>query len=251
MNRKTEAARLLCRLLELQPDDLEALKLLESLSAAVEVHSCDTNRAAVSTEVLGNRFGVGLFSFLDHVSEATLLEGNRDQLEMRQVAINGSSEPSLYLHPPAQLRFEIPTARSGRFACAIAMQPEVWNKPHAGGCEFTLLLDGREVFRKAINPTLVPADRRWHEVLLDLPARSSGSHEFIFRTQAIGTPAYSRWAVWRRPVFHWSLLPAPVPDAPHRGGRHSSAETPVLHQPRHGWQEEPNLETALSQARTS
>ena len=203
LDRKTESARLLHQLLYQEPDDIQALELLASLSVAGHADPDPTNHAARIENVSGDRLGMQFFPFSDHLPEGKLLEGERAQLELRHATIGDWREPSIYLHPPAQLRFEVPASGSGRFASAIAVQPEAWGKPGAGGCEFSLLLDRVEVFRKAINPTLVSADRCWHRVVLDVPATPGRVHEFIFRTQAIGWPPDFRWALWRRPVFCW------------------------------------------------
>ncbi|MEP6662728.1 MAG: hypothetical protein ABJC04_03590 [Verrucomicrobiota bacterium] len=126
-----------------------------------------------------------------------MIHGDKAQVETRFAFINGVSDSCLYLHPPAQLSFEIPASSGGRFSTAIAIQPEAWDQPSSGGCEFFIELNGERVFTKRINPPKISDDRCWHEVTLDFPASESGSHKIVFGTRAIGTPADFRWALWR------------------------------------------------------
>lgn len=213
---ETETARqVLAWLIALQPEHAPARRLLaralHRLGRMPEAES-HTNRAAqlesacpmpvVSVIIPGQ---AGEFSFLHHVHEAKLLDGSPAQLETRTTTINRRSAPCISLHPSTKMRFAVPCPKPGRFTCALAIQPEAWNKPTVPNCEFFIHLDGREVFRAEVNPRRVPTDRRWHEVEVDIPAASGPFHEFVLRTKSVGaTPDFLR-AVWCEPVFRPQL----------------------------------------------
>jgi len=160
-------------------------------------------RAAAMREKSGGAGQQNEFVFLEYLSVADIVRGSKALVETRFVSIDEVSDSCLYLHPPAQLAFEIPSGSAGRLTTAIAIQPEAWDQPGAGGCEFSIFLDDAEVFSKRINPTAVPADRCWHEVSIEIPASGKNIHKITFGTRALGSPADFRWALWRRPVFTW------------------------------------------------
>ena len=200
-----EAARkLLAWTVALHANDPAARRLFaDALSRLGLLREADaqSKRAAELAEAAQHGGPARSFSFLNHLREAKLLEGAPAQLEIRHASIHRVSGPCIYLHPPARLRFVVPSAEPGRFTCAIAIQPEAWNQPTAGGCEFSLRLNGREVLRREINPRLLNTDRCWHEIEIEVPPAPGPFHEFIFRTLAIGSPPDFRWALWRDPIF--------------------------------------------------
>lgn len=198
------ARRILVRTTALHADNSTAHRLLaQALKQAGKLSEAEEH-VARATELEAAALGkqaAQSFSFLKHLAEGILLSGERSQMETRRATINNQAGSCLYLHPPAVLLFKVPANNAGRLTTAIAIQPEAWDQPTAGGCEFTIHLNRREVFRKAINPKRVPEHRCWHEVSIDVPVALDSVNEIVFRTLAIGTPADFRWALWRDPVF--------------------------------------------------
>ena len=115
--------------------------------------------------------------------------------------MNGREALALYLHPPAQISFTLPFGHGGTFRSAVAIQPEAWDKPKAGGCRFSLFVNGCQAYQITIDPTKNPADRCWHEFAFQVT--ESAHHEIVMMTEAIGEPADFRWALWRNPLFEY------------------------------------------------
>jgi SAM-dependent methyltransferase len=215
-----EAARqLLAWLVALEANHAPARRLLArallQLGRAPEAKA-QTERAAeieaqcpapVVSIVIPAGGGASSLSLLRHVHEAKLLDGSPARLETRTAVIHGRAAPCIHLHPATRLRFAVPSPGPGRFTCAISLHPEAWNKPAATGCEFFIHSDGREIFHAEIAPRRLPADRRWHEVEIEMPAARGPFHEFILRTKEMGSSPDFRRAVWCDPVFHPQSAP--------------------------------------------
>jgi len=143
------------------------------------------------------------FSFVKHVHQASLSKGKKEQLAVWDVTLNEISSRAIFLQPPAELAFSVPVSEPGELITAIAVHPEAWNKPKAGGCEFYVRVDGRVAFVEAIDPIHIPRDRCWHEIRLCIPQSPSGQHQVTFETRALGNSVDFRWALWRKPRFTW------------------------------------------------
>jgi glycosyltransferase involved in cell wall biosynthesis len=150
--------------------------------------------------------GIGLpddgraYFLIPHVDKARLTKGQPDQVAIWEATIDGASSRAIYLQPPAELMFKLPTGARGTFTTAVAIHPEAWDKPDAGGCEFHLRIDDRLVFVVALDPAHLLADRHWHEIRLDIPGNSTNAHHITLATRSVGPIAY-RWALWRSPTF--------------------------------------------------
>lgn len=153
------------------------------------------------------------FSFLSHLPMAKMARGKPEQKAVWEVTLDGACVRSLYLQPPAELLFEVPTPAAGELITAVAIHPDAWDKPGAGGCEFHVRVDGRLAFVVAIDPANVPEDRNWHEIHLPIPHNSSRmSHQIMLETRSIGTNSDFRWALWREPRFLWKPISLAEPE---------------------------------------
>ena len=146
------------------------------------------------------------FSLLKNVHQASLARGSKEQLAVWDVTLNEASSQAIFLQPPAELLFTIPFSGPGKLSTAIAIHPEAWNKPKAGGCEFYIRVDGRVALVAAIDPVSLPGDRGWFEIKLDIPQSPSGEHQITLETRAIGNSVDYRWALWREPKFTWQAV---------------------------------------------
>lgn len=141
------------------------------------------------------------FAFLDHLPSAKLAQGKPAQLAVWEATLDGASNKAIYLQPPAELVFTVPTGVRGCLITALAIHPDAWDKPGAGGCEFHIRVDNRLACVMAIDPAHLPADRHWHPIKLALPENQAGSHRVSLATKSIGNANSFRWALWRAPVF--------------------------------------------------
>jgi hypothetical protein len=155
----------------------------------------------------GDRQETETCRLVSRLAKAQRTKGQHDQVAVWDVNVNGSGCRALFMQPPVALVFPVPTGEAGTFSAAISMHPDVWAKAESGACEFFVRIDGRVAFAMALDPLRVPADRRWHEIALEVPANPAGRHEVTLETRGIGSNAF-RWALWRAPSFR-----SPVPSS--------------------------------------
>jgi hypothetical protein len=143
-------------------------------------------------------------NFLSHIKTARLTKGVKDQLAVWDLAFEGTFSKVLFLHPPAELVFDLPTGATGWLTTAVMLHPDVWQKPRAGGCAFHIRIDGHLSFAVALDPVNLRVHRRWHEIRIHIPQSLTQRHQIQFETAALGNSNDFRWALWRAPRFAWS-----------------------------------------------
>lgn len=153
----------------------------------------------------------GGYSFLETFVHARRGKGREDQAALWDVTLDGRHDRGIYMQPPVDLTFRIPTGEHGRFVSAVCVHPLAWDKPGAGGCEFHLRIDGRVVHVVALDPVHLPADRHWHELNVAVPERADGFHEVSLEVRSIGGSNAYRWGIWRAPKFSFVTIPASSP----------------------------------------
>ncbi len=150
------------------------------------------------------------YPLLRHFGKARRGKGREDQAAIWDVTLDGRQDRGIYMQPPVDLTFRIPTGERGRFLSAVCVHPLAWDKPGAGGCEFHLRIDGRVVHVVALDPVHIPADRRWHELSVAVPERSDGFHEVSLEVRSIGGSNAYRWGIWRAPKFSYVIVASPT-----------------------------------------
>ncbi len=145
---------------------------------------------------------VSFYSFLDHLHGASCVARDCGSSSAGDLAHNGRSIRTLFLHPPAQLTFHVPVSAAGNLHFAISLHPDVWNNAESGPCRFRVTADGIEICDTTIDPLNNATDRRWIRFDLVIPESATGKHIFTFETEGVGSNAF-RWALWRVPMFIW------------------------------------------------
>jgi len=143
------------------------------------------------------------YLFVPQHSTARLIKGKPDQTAIWEATLDGQIARAIYMQPPAELMFRLPTGARGLLITAATIHPDAWDKPEAGGCEFHIRADGRLAYLLAIDPARLASDRHWHEVRFEIPENPAGFHNIHFETKSIG-PLPFRWALWRAPRFIWT-----------------------------------------------
>lgn len=150
------------------------------------------------------------FPFIRDLAKARRLKGRADQVAVWDAHLDGRQDRVIWMQPPMELVFTVPTGARGRFETAVCVHPEAWEKPNAGGCQFQVCIDGRTVLACAVDPVKILSDRRWHEIVIDVPESDKGQHLISLEVTPIGSLHY-RWGAWRAPCF---LTHATQPAAP-------------------------------------
>ena len=144
------------------------------------------------------------YVFMQQLPDARLVKGQPDQTAIWEATLDGKTARAIYMQPPAELAFRLPTGARGHLITAVTIHPDAWEKPGAGGCEFHIRADGRLAYLLAIDPARVASDRHWHEIRFEIPENPAGFHNIHFETKSIGPLAF-RWALWRAPRFVWTI----------------------------------------------
>lgn len=158
--------------------------------------------------------GLESYPFMRNLGKAKRGKGKENQSAIWDVSIDGRHDRGIYMQPPIDLTFRVPTGKRGRFLTAVCVHPLAWEKPNAGGCEFHVRIDGRVAHIVALDPVHIVADRHWHELAIDVPERADGCHEVYLEVRPSGGSTAYRWGIWRTPKFVYAsevVAEAPVP----------------------------------------
>lgn len=123
-----------------------------------------------------------------------------------QMEIGGDRREALFLHPPAQVTYELTVPPRAVFRAYIALQREVWEK-NPGGVQFrvTVAAGGRKRLLKwkaRCHPRKMGRHRGWNVCRLSLRRFAGQQVQLTLATSAPprGTTHYA-WAVWGEPVI--------------------------------------------------
>lgn len=168
---------------------------------------------------------------LDHIDEAALLCGEPNQLGVWDASIDDEFTRNVMLHPPAILEATIPFAEAGRLSAKVALHPEAWGQPGAGGCHFTVTVDSLAEASVMLDPHTYPSHRHWMDISVCVPASDTGTHTLTIETRSVDAPHYG-WALFRDVTF----FPDPPAAAPPVIAEPAADETAEL-EPSHDEQE--------------
>jgi hypothetical protein len=152
------------------------------------------------------------FNCVEQIEQTRIARGTADQLAVWEVTVGTSSFKSIFLQPPAEIIFDVPTGATGWLTTAVMLHPDVWDKPESVACEFHIRVDGRLAFVMSLDPVKLPSDRRWHEIRLHIPETARDRHQIHFETRPVGKSDF-RWALWREPRFTWEAHTPATPAA--------------------------------------
>ncbi len=200
-----------------------------------------TRRIAVEKE--GKR---AYYDFLWHFPEAEIASEQADYVDFHAETINGEERLVLLAHPETRITYRVFFPERARLVLGMGLSPLVWSPEKGAGVHFRVFLEDRgqevRVFSRYLDPKNDPADRRWHDVELDLSAYPPGPRKIIFQTTTDGAPKYYCWANWSHPlllgrrnlltplrrVWRWGFKPAGWFSRPgagaHRRGRENAPE---------------------------
>ena len=106
-------------------------------------------------------------------------------------AIEGDRRTVLYVNPPSEVRYRLTPPPGAVLRCGIALNPATWGagKGHGVAFEVRVAEQGveRTLFSRYVDPKRNAADRRWHEVGVDLATFAGREVTLIFATT--GGPA--------------------------------------------------------------
>lgn len=124
--------------------------------------------------------------FLLNFHEATVRTEVTEGVAIRSFEIGGDSRMVLYVHPPSEVGYNL-TPRPGELlSFGVGLDPGTWSPQKGDGVTFEIRAeaDGASstLFSRYIDPKREPADRRWHDVHVDLSAYAGRPITLVFAT---------------------------------------------------------------------
>ena len=92
--------------------------------------------------------------------------------------------PSLIVPPPARVRFTVDVPQGAVLRFAVGVQGDGRRDTQRSGVRFMLVVDGREVWTRTVNPAATRRDRRWFEERIDLAALAGRKVDVVLATEA-------------------------------------------------------------------
>lgn len=120
--------------------------------------------------------------------------------------IEDETRAVLAMQPPSTITYTLKLPAQAQLHTALALNPQVWQPDKGDGVEFIVQLDaadGRhELLRRYIDPKSRPADRRWHDITIDLSAYAGQDVRLTLLTLPgpAGDGRYD-WAGWGQPMI--------------------------------------------------
>jgi hypothetical protein len=145
-----------------------------------------------------------VYDFVDNLADAT--QSGKMKAAGTAASVGGVGRPALSQHPDSpgeplvKAEFadvQLPTLAAGerlvlRFSLGIRDGFSPAENPIFDGCEFLLLVNGKEAFRK------VWSQQKWQDEVVDLGAFAGQKITIAFEMSPRSNPAYD-WAVWGEP----------------------------------------------------
>ncbi|MGH9161014.1 MAG: hypothetical protein ACRD2X_13655 [Vicinamibacteraceae bacterium] len=129
-----------------------------------------------------------VIDLLDRFPEArkeTELDGLHSAFDLISVTILGERKPVLLELPPSAATWRLRIPPEATFAADIGLAPHTWTQPTDGVVFFVEIIDQgkrRELARWELAPFIVPEQRRWFPVRLDLRRWAGRTVDFVLRT---------------------------------------------------------------------
>lgn len=127
---------------------------------------------------------------------------SKDMVHLGKAEINNERRAYLFMHPPVDVSFELPGAKS-KMSFGISILPNVWDEPKLGGVEFAVLIDDVIVFKTIIDPWHLEEHRKWNDFIIDLPDSDGPTKILTLSVRGCENNDWS-WAVWSEPLLDYS-----------------------------------------------
>ena len=153
---------------------------------------------------------------------ATVADWLQAGVEIRTENIEGESERVFFFQPGTELIFPLRIEQAAVLETAVALLPDAWEKGGDGVTFYIAVRREGEVvpaylFSQHVHPRIVPEQRGWQPVRLDLTSLRDTDIELILGTHPGPNidPTYD-WAVWKdprlyNPAMESGELPSPEP----------------------------------------
>jgi hypothetical protein len=131
-----------------------------------------------------------------------------EAFRLENISIDSRLVPAIIVRGQTRLTQHVTVPeRGGAFRVTFGLEPHVWRAP-GDGVRFSIgVSDGRafrEKYVRLVDPYGQPADRRWHEAVVDLREYGGLTIDVVLNTRAgpaASTDVRNDVAVWAQPVI--------------------------------------------------
>ncbi len=153
---------------------------------------------------------------VDVMSALEITSPSPHHVEVQTIAIGLDVRPALFQHPPARVVWRVRLGRHARLVLGCGLRPACWDS-HAAPVTFEVavarwLRGDRVLASVTLDPRCRLADRRWHDLEVDLARWELQSVALVLRTCVPPDAAADFcWAAWSDPVLvHERTVARPV-----------------------------------------
>ncbi len=166
---------------------------------------------------------ISLLDLLPQARVAAIVPGKLEAgVEIREVSVEEKSERVLFFQPGTELIFPLRIEQAAVLETAVALLPGAWEKGGDGVTFYVAVRREGEIvpaylFSQHVHPRIVPEQRGWQPVRLDLTSLRDTDIELILGTHPGPNidPTYD-WAVWKDPRLYNPALDPQGSSGPQR-----------------------------------
>ncbi|MFB3126067.1 MAG: hypothetical protein ACE1Z8_01170 [Candidatus Acidiferrales bacterium] len=152
---------------------------------------------------------ISLLDLLPQARVAAIVPGKLEAgVEIREVSVEEKSERVFFFQPGTELIFPLRIEQAAVLETAVALLPDAWEKGGDGVTFYVAVRREGEIvpaylFSQHVHPRIVPEQRGWQPVRLDLTFLRDTDIELILGTHPGPNidPTYD-WAVWKDPRLY-------------------------------------------------
>ncbi|MCH8947471.1 MAG: hypothetical protein IH789_07550 [Acidobacteria bacterium] len=152
---------------------------------------------------------ISLLDLLPQARVAAIVPGKLEAgVEIREVSVEEKSERVFFFQPGTELIFPLRIEQAAVLETAVALLSDAWEKGGDGVTFYVAVRREGEIvpaylFSQHVHPRIVPEQRGWQPVRLDLTSLRDTDIELILGTHPGPNidPTYD-WAVWKDPRLY-------------------------------------------------
>jgi len=147
---------------------------------------------------LGSHRGEATMDLVAMLDQASLRRPGPEVFAVRRVTVGADTRAGIAVAQASRVAWDLTVPAGAWVEAHLALEESAWNQPGDGVLfRIGVSVDGRydELLTQALNPSGVPADRRWVPVEIDLTPYAGRQVSLILNTGSLDTTDFDL-AVW-------------------------------------------------------
>ena len=167
--------------------------------------SCSGSAPIAGMKVTGP---ISLLDLLPQARVTATVDWLQAGVEIREVSVEEKPERVFFFQPGTELIFPLRIEQAAVLETAVALLPDAWEKGGDGVTFYVAVRREGEIvpaylFSQHVHPRIVPEQRGWQPVRLDLKSLRDTDIELILGTHpGPNTDPNYDWAVWKDPRIY-------------------------------------------------